>query len=72
MWIDVSALAGQELAIGLSPLEIGRMSLAEFLTAGREYARIMDPSGAPAVAPPSDDAFDEMLAKARESGFLEG
>ncbi len=48
------------------------MSLAEFLIAGREYARIMDPSGTPAVAPPSDDAFDEMLARARESGFLAG
>lgn len=48
------------------------MSLAEFLAAGREYARIMDPGGAPAVAPPSDDAFDEMLVRARESGFLTG
>ncbi|WP_161790354.1 hypothetical protein [Inquilinus limosus] len=46
------------------------MSLAEFLTAGRAYARIMDPAGAPAAAPPNDDAFDEMLARARQAGFL--
>ncbi|MDR6289994.1 MULTISPECIES: hypothetical protein [Inquilinus] len=48
------------------------MSLAEFLLAGREYARIMDPGGAPTTAAPSDDAFDEMLARARETGFLAG
>jgi hypothetical protein len=48
------------------------MSLAEFLLAGRAYARITDPTGVPAVAPPSDDVFDEMLARARESGFLAG
>lgn len=46
------------------------MSLAEFLIAGRAYARMVDPAGAPAAAPPTDDAFDEMLAKARGSGFL--
>jgi hypothetical protein len=46
------------------------MSLAEFLLAGRAYARIVDPAGAQAAAPPTDDSFDEMLAKARESGFL--
>jgi|GEM_PF-5282321 len=48
------------------------MSLAEFLLAGRAYARTVDPAGAPAAAPPTDDAFDEMLAKARETGFLAG
>lgn len=46
------------------------MSVAEFLLAGRAYARAVDPAGAPAAAPPTDDAFDEMLAKARETGFL--
>ena len=46
------------------------MSLAEFLMAGRAYARIVDPSGAPAAGPPTDDTFDEMLAKARGTGFL--
>ena len=29
-------------------------------------------AGAPAAAPPTDDAFDEMLTKARETGFLAG
>ena len=48
------------------------MSLAEFLLAGRAYARIMDPTGAPAAAPPSDDVFDEMLGRARQAGFLAG
>jgi hypothetical protein len=48
------------------------MSLAEFLQAGRAYARITDPGGAPTMAPPPDDVFDEMLARARESGFLAG
>ena len=48
------------------------MSLAEFLLAGRAYARIVDPAGAPAAAPPTDDAFDEMLARARQAGFLAG
>ncbi|MFE0754178.1 hypothetical protein ACFW16_09515 [Inquilinus sp. NPDC058860] len=48
------------------------MSLAEFLLAGRAYARIVDPAGAPATAAPPDEVFDEMLARARESGFLAG
>lgn len=48
------------------------MSLAEFLMAGRAYARIVDPAGAPAAAPPTDDAFDEMLGRARQAGFLTG
>ncbi|WP_225768506.1 hypothetical protein [Inquilinus sp. Marseille-Q2685] len=48
------------------------MSLAEFLLAGRAYARIVDPAGAPAAAPPLDEVFDEMLARARENGFLAG
>lgn len=47
------------------------MSLAEFLLAGREYAGIMNPGGVPAIAPPSDDVFDEMLVRARQSGFIE-
>jgi hypothetical protein len=46
------------------------MSLAEFLLAGRAYAKIVDPAGAPVAAAPTDDAFDEMLAKARGNGFL--
>jgi hypothetical protein len=46
------------------------MSLAEFLCAGREYARIMDPGGTPLAAAPSDDAFDEMLLRAGEAGLL--
>lgn len=46
------------------------MSLAEFLLSGRAYARIMDPAGAPTAPPPLDDVFNEMLAKARECGFL--
>jgi hypothetical protein len=48
------------------------MSLAEFLLAGRAYARMVDPAGGPAAAAPSDDAFDEMLARAREAGFFAG
>ncbi|WP_179221607.1 hypothetical protein [Inquilinus limosus] len=48
------------------------MSLAEFLLAGRAYARIVDPAGAAAVAPPSDEAFDEMLARARQVGLVTG
>ncbi|WP_186002665.1 hypothetical protein [Mycobacterium sp. KBS0706] len=48
------------------------MSLAEFLLAGRAYARLTDPAGVPAAAPPTDDAFDEMLVRARETGFLAG
>jgi len=46
------------------------MSLAEFLLAGRAYARVVDPAGSPAAAAPSDEVFSEMLAGARSSGFL--
>lgn len=46
------------------------MSLAEFVIAGRAYARATDPKGAAAVAAPSEDDFDEMLARARDIGFL--
>ncbi len=51
-WIDVAAFTGQALAIGISPLDIGRMSLAEFLLPAEAYARITDPGGAPTMAPP--------------------
>jgi hypothetical protein len=68
-FIDVAAFYGQGLAIGISPLEIGRMSLGEFLAAGQAYADIMDPNGA-GKPPPSDDDFDDMLASARAIGFL--
>lgn len=46
------------------------MSLGEFLAAGQAYAEIMDPNGAGAKPPPSDDDFDDMLASARACGFL--
>lgn len=46
------------------------MSLGEFLAAGQAYAEIMDPNGVGSKPPPSDDAFDDMLAAARSIGFL--
>jgi hypothetical protein len=48
------------------------MSLAEFLLAGRAYARLTDPAGVPVIAAPSDEAFDGMLVRAREVGFFAG
>jgi len=66
------AASARSSSLGLSPLDIGRMSLAEFLLVGRAYARTVDPAGAPAAASPTDDAFDVMLAMARETGFLAG
>lgn len=45
------------------------MSLAEWIMAGIAYADIVDVGGAQKPAP-SNDNFDEMLARAREIGFL--
>jgi hypothetical protein len=48
------------------------MSLAEFLLAGRAYAKLMDPAGGPIAAAPSDETFDGMLVRAREVGLFAG
>lgn len=47
------------------------MSLAEFLSAGKAYAAMVDPDNAPGQAPPSDGEFDDMLAAARAKGMLD-
>ena len=59
------------MAVGISPLDVGRMSLAEFLSAGKAYAAMVDPDNAPGQAPPSDGEFDDMLAAARAKGMLD-